>query len=152
MSPNEGTRLTQPMRSASDLFGKLTHDRERMRHDPGDPYPAWDFFVTAEHLGEWHSHDCPLRHRQGHHGLGYLLLACHIAIGSKHFTVTQDGRPVDEVADRKGAFQRGAFQPDAFDVGGLMVSHSAVAELPAGTLDAGTLADHVLRIWRDHLR
>jgi hypothetical protein len=135
---------------ASDLFAKLLQDRKRMRRDRGDPYVAWDFFVTAEHLGEWHDTRCPLRHGS-HGGDGYLLLACHIAIGSKHFRVKQATRPVDAVIDRAGVFQRGVFDPRIFDVGGLAVTHSGMADLPAGTLPVAGLADRVIEIWRDHL-
>jgi hypothetical protein len=38
---------------AADLLVKMQYDLSRMEQEPADPYPAFDFFVTAEHLLDW---------------------------------------------------------------------------------------------------
>jgi len=42
------------MKTAKDFYQKLQKDFERLREKPGDPHICFDFFVTAEHLPEWH--------------------------------------------------------------------------------------------------
>jgi hypothetical protein len=42
------------IRSVGDLFAKLQHDLHRMHNDPLNEYAAFDFFVTAEHMVDWH--------------------------------------------------------------------------------------------------
>lgn len=51
-------------RFVGDLFAKLQHDLQRMRNDPLDEDAAFDFFVTAEYMVDWHLPDLPAGHRR----------------------------------------------------------------------------------------
>ncbi len=39
--------------TAKGLFLKLEHDLAEVQRKPSDPYTAFNFFVTAEHLLDW---------------------------------------------------------------------------------------------------
>jgi hypothetical protein len=41
------------LETAGQLLGKLHGDYRRMQEEPRDPFPVYDFFVTAYHMHEW---------------------------------------------------------------------------------------------------
>ena len=51
---------------------ELERDVERLRHNPFDVDAGWDFFVTAEHIGEWTDPESPYRHSTRHRETGLL--------------------------------------------------------------------------------
>lgn len=141
--------LSPKLQSAQDLLGKLERDFERIKGDPHDADAAFDFFVTAEHLGEWLPGKNPLAHDGGHGGSGLLEVVCHLANGAKHFEATSPRhQSVRDVTDRGGAFQSNAFQANAFDVGGLAVEHNGFDARAPGKIDVLTLASDVLAFWK----
>jgi hypothetical protein len=41
------------LKTPRDLFANLGHDLEQLKQRPDDPYAAFNFFVTAEHILDW---------------------------------------------------------------------------------------------------
>jgi hypothetical protein len=83
MSPTGFLDLKTPV----DLREKLRHDFAELKATPLDTYRAFNFFVTAEHLLDWHlpgsrNHGARRRARETE---VLLQVASHIANGAKHF-------------------------------------------------------------------
>jgi len=68
--------------TAEELFKKLEHDYEALKADVHDPYKAFNFFVTAEHLPDWVG-DTSIKDKNP-----FLRISSHLATGAKHFKVT----------------------------------------------------------------
>jgi hypothetical protein len=76
-------------KSAADLFAKLQRDFDRLCRSPTDADASFNFFVTAEHLPEWHfkgDSKAAAELRKQH---ALLRLCSHLANGAKHFEVTR---------------------------------------------------------------
>jgi hypothetical protein len=142
------------LRTASDLFGKLEHDFERVKKNPADSYAAFDFFVTAFHLKEW---------KYGHQKAFVPVLSqpddamwetCRqLANGSKHFEVNKNYKAVKHTKLKQGGFQANAFQGDAFQVGYLSVRLEAEAaqHLGRSSIRVDVLADKLVEFWRNRV-
>jgi hypothetical protein len=88
-----GSQGFAQLRSTHDLLSKLKSDRARMEGDPNDVYPAFDFFVTAEHLVDWYYPDTQDQKRRRdrtdlRNSEPLLQIVSHIANGAKHFEAT----------------------------------------------------------------
>jgi hypothetical protein len=143
MSRGFAPGFSPQLRTAKDLVAKLEHDFGRVAADPHDAYAAFDFFVTAEHMGDWIG-DLSLKKSNS-----LLALVSHLANGAKHMTASATRhRSARDVVDTADAFQRAAFQRDAFQVGGLVVEHDGYDGKAPGFVDVVTLADEVLAFWR----
>jgi hypothetical protein len=139
--------LTPELQTPGHLLEKLRHDFGRVSRDTSDPYAAFDFFVTAEHLPDWIS-KLSLKKTEP-----LLKIVSHLANGAKHFRATNpQHRSVENVRIDSGAFQSDAFQSDAFDVGGLVVElkgdEAALFGPEIGVLE---LAERVLHYWTSYL-
>ena len=84
---NVGTTGVFTLSSPRDLFKKLHHDLEEIEAKPDDPYLAFNFVVTAEHMLDWvHPGPANKKIRQDLRDLEPLLaLISHLASGAKHF-------------------------------------------------------------------
>lgn len=71
---------------AKDLFEKLRSDYNDFLASPNDPYKAYNFFITAEHLPDW------LKDKKIKYSDPYLRICCHLATGAKHFGVTDKNK------------------------------------------------------------
>ncbi len=112
------------LQTPQDLLRKLQHDYQRLKDDPLNPYPAFDFFVTAEHMLGWvYPGYANRQQRTNLRNSNVLLQVCsHIANGSKHFELNDTRhKSVKDASVHQGAFQTGAFQNDAFDVSELRI-------------------------------
>ena len=94
------------LQSPQDVLAKLEHDYQRLKQSPMDPYIAFDFFVTAEHMVDWlfpADGDAPKRKEM--RGSSVLLEVCsHIASGAKHFHATaRRHRSVEKTVERPAA-------------------------------------------------
>ena len=77
------------LKTAGDLLGKLERDFEALRARPTDSDACFNFFVTAEHLPEWHlgaDAEAASRLRKGE---AMLRVCSHIANGAKHFIIKE---------------------------------------------------------------
>lgn len=136
-----------------DLFEKLERELTSLREGPGDRDVAFNFFVTAESLTEYHDADKRFKHSNHHGWVGCLLVACHLAILAKHQTKDHGPCPVTDSWHSLAAFQADAFQADAFQTeSSLPVVHDAAGcdehELPARTTNALDVATEVVAFWR----
>lgn len=145
------------LQSAADLLQKLESDYRRVEAEPRNPYPAFDFFVTAEHLIDWLYPNDAARRTQLRQSSALLRTCSHVANGSKHFHVTgerhqsvEDGhdRPPARLSELVlGASRLG----DATGGLELTLSEREAQELGcAGYIDALDLAARVLGYWRAH--
>lgn len=134
------------LRNATDLFRKLEHDLDRMRKDPSDGRPAFDFFVTALHMLDWvypndkGKKDAELKDNQ------LLLICSHIGNGSKHFRATRSyHNSVRDTVVHLGDFSSQDFSPEDFDTTRLEVELQGDAAAALGnTISANDLATRIL--------
>jgi len=139
------------LRDSSDLLEKLRHDFARVRADTMDPYAAFDFFMTAEHMVDWlfpkskadreKLRDAPL-----------LALCSHIANGAKHFEATaKHHKSFSESQVHRGSFSSD-FSSD-FDISGLVIILDGGAKKEFGAkIYVIDLAEKILRYWEDRLK
>jgi hypothetical protein len=70
--------------SVEQLLSKLRADLNRMEAEPENPFPAYDFFVTAYHMYEWAGKgDGSIKKRLEREPL--VRVAGEIATRAKHF-------------------------------------------------------------------
>jgi len=145
-------RLERP----EDLLAKLHHDYERIRNAPGNPYAAFDFFVTAEHIIDWVLPGQANRQaRENLRGASVLLqVVSHVASGAKHFIAEARHHQSVQHADvAPAAFQRNAFQGNAFQAGGLYLTlEGAAAESLGAHINVQDLAVRILDFWDRYVR
>jgi hypothetical protein len=150
MAPGFGT-----LHSARDLLEKLRHDYARIEHDPTDQYAAFDFFVTAEHVLDWHLPGAANRAAREQMRKSNVLLeiTSHIASGSKHFVAeARHHRSVSHVDAPPPAFHPHAFQGDAFQTGELIVTLDGKAAVELGAaVRVQPLARKVVDFWAARL-
>ena len=71
------------LKTAQQLFAKLEEDFKRANDDPLNSHAWFNFFVTAEHLPEWHLGKVLAPNFRRNHSI--LRMCSHIANGGKHF-------------------------------------------------------------------
>ena len=75
------------LQSADHLLEKLRYDLALLEEEPMDTYRAFNFFVTAEHMADWHlpgrSNDTPRKDLRKNNTI--LQICSHLANGMKHF-------------------------------------------------------------------
>lgn len=149
------------LQTATDLLQKLESDYQRVQAEPRNPYAAFDFFVTAEHLIDWlYPGDTPTdaaKRNQERKGSALLRTCSHLANGSKHFQATaKRHQSVVEAHDRPPAvFGEAAFGLSHFGdgTGGLEIQLEAQEAQDLGVpgyIDALNLATRVRDYWRAH--
>jgi hypothetical protein len=128
-----------------------------MHNEPLNEYAAFDFFVTAEHLVDWHLPRSAAKNRRKEreereafrNSESLLQLVSHIANGAKHFeAMASHHRSVDDLESNTGgfspaAFSTKAFSPSAFKFAGLTVKLSDGSS--RHVLD---IAKDVIKFWR----
>jgi hypothetical protein len=75
------------LRTAEDLLAKLENDLSLLKRDRANPYLAFNFFVTAEHMLDWiYPGYANKKKREAERDSEVLLQICsHLATGAKHF-------------------------------------------------------------------
>jgi hypothetical protein len=141
------------LRTTADLMAKLRHDHDRLQKAPDDPYAAFDFFVTAEHMPEWTGLS-PGDREALRKGEVLLQVVSHIANGAKHFQVEDKRhRSVTASGVRGGFFPpryfaRRFWAGRHFGHGVLYVELDGDAAMMLGAeISAVGLADKVLHFW-----
>lgn len=130
-----------------DLLAKLEWDFLRMNKALSDPYAAFDFFVTAEHMRDWLFPGKEGRKQREalRESSSILQMVSHIATGAKHL-VPESPQHVS-VRDVDGPTSE---YPHAALV--IYPADPVVAELGIlGTTTLG-LAQMVLDYWRGYLK
>ena len=140
--------------SVSDLFAKLQHDLHRMHSDPLNEYAAFDFFVTAEHLVDWHLPDSPTKNRRKEREAfrsseSLLQLVSHIANGAKHFEATASHhKSVDDLVSNTGGFSPAAFSTKAFSPSAFKFTGLTVKLSDGSSRHVFDIAEDVIKFWR----
>lgn len=150
MSSSRGFfQLVQP----TDLLAKLEHDHLRLHKSPGHPYPAFDFFVTAEHILDWlypgYANEPKRRLERQDNPL--LQVVSHIANGAKH--MTPEGRhhtSVQATTVTVSPYGAGVYGQGPFGKGYLVVTIDPALSASLGfkMITTGGLADDVLTFWK----
>jgi hypothetical protein len=144
------------LRGPEDLFKKLEYDFARIEQNRTDPFPAFDFFVTARHLPEWFlpgNENGTKRSDLVKENI--LLQVCeNLADGSKHFEVSAPRhRFVATTTSYIGPFDPAVFDAGVFDVGNLFVLLTGEAAAAFGERVAvQNRAEKVLTYWREKLK
>lgn len=142
------------LQSAHDLLAKLRHDYGRLREAPNDPYVAFDFFVTAEHLLDWVypgalGRSSRTAERDSH---AILQVISHLATGAKHM-VPEDRRHVSvQHADvASSTYGDAEYGTATYGSSHLVVNleGAAAAELGVAVTPL-KLATRALQYWEDH--
>ncbi|MEX2535941.1 MAG: hypothetical protein WD273_10150 [Trueperaceae bacterium] len=136
--------------SLNDLYEKLKHDLERMKSNPTSAFPAFDFFVTAYHMLEWHpGYRKSVVRNEVVAAYPELAVCEHIATGAKHYCVRD---PEKKSVERTyiGSF---SFEfSEEFDTVPLRIRLKGDAERALGShIEALDLATLLMRFWRDEL-
>jgi hypothetical protein len=151
LKPTPWRGFSERLQTPNDLLAKMEADYARMVESPRDPFPAFDFFVAAEHIVDWRwPTDGVVRKEVRSHDPARTV--SHLASGAKHFTATApQHRSVRGVATDSAfgaAFDPASFQPSAFQTGrpALVITMSDGREV-----EATELAALVLAYWRTEL-
>ena len=139
-----------------DLLAKLRHDFLLLQRSPFDPYLAYNFFVTAEHMLDWlYPGNTNRSQRESLRSSEVLLqITSHLASGAKHFTaLSNHHKSVSGSTPSAGWFPRNYFPKGFFPTGyfgqGTLTVHlegEAQASLGAAIM-AVDLAERVLAYW-----
>jgi hypothetical protein len=138
------------VRDPQSLFQKMQYDYGRMIAEPLNVYPAWDFFVTANHLIDWIWPSAgTAQHREERTVEAIPRICEHLANGAKHFILNREHSAVSQLEKVDGAFDSGAFDTSGFETDALMITLDAkeAAELGVQRLAAQALARRVLIYW-----
>jgi hypothetical protein len=144
--------------SPEDLLKKLEHDYSLMSNAPNDPYLAFNFFVTAEHLLDWlYPGSANKKKRTQARKSEILLEICsHIASGAKHFQVeAPHHRSVHDTVLRKANPLRSPiFESSIFYGGGVpglrVELYSQAKKKYGSSIQVIELAKKILQFWRAH--
>jgi hypothetical protein len=142
----------------ADLLEKLKHDYSRVCQDHLDPYAAFDFFVTAEHLLDWKYPDSggrvAVRARKDlRTRVPLLRVTSHLANGAKHFRATSTRhKSVEDVRRHEGIFYPAIFEPAIFDTPRLLVELTGEdADALGAEIWVRDLAEQVLHYWEANI-
>ena len=133
------------LKNDKDLLKKLEWEFNNLSSHPGNAWHAFNFFVTAEHMGDWKN--CK--------GLKFsdplLKLCSHLANGGKHFEKLRDIHKSVKTAQHDGVFEPGVYEEGVFEES-LIITLEPDAALQLGTesIDAVSLAAKVLEFWKSH--
>ena len=128
------------LQSPESLARKLFSDYELFTKKPFDPYLAFNFFVTAEHIPDWIG-DKNIRKSNA------VLRACsHIANGAKHFEVDRHNSVVNT---EKALYVEPGYVTDGYIEEPLVICLSAdeAKELGFDHCEAIKLAGMVREFW-----
>lgn len=133
------------LHTPEDLLVKLKHDYSLLAEDRNDPYKAYNFFVTAEHIPDWISNK-PLKRTNP-----YLRVCSHIATGAKHFINTDKNKnSVDsysiDVYAKDGYVESGYYEIYLM----VELSDKEEKELGIEAIEISDLAKNVLAYWENY--
>ncbi len=138
------------VRDPQALFKKMRYDYERMMAEPLNVFPAWDFFVTANHLIDWIWPSAgSAQHREERRWEAIPHICEHLANGAKHFIVNREHKAVAQIERTEGAFNAAAFDASVFDAARLLITldPKQAGALGVEQITAADLARRVLIYW-----
>jgi hypothetical protein len=143
------------LKTAEDLCRKLEWEYEERKKDPLNPYHAWNFFVTAEHLPEWLGRtDSRFSYKKFKQEKPLLRICSHLASGGKHFRPGPEHTSVASTRQQSGWVKPGWVKPGWVKLPALMVdlTHKEKEDLKLDSsgVEALWLADRVLEFWHNY--
>lgn len=146
-------RLNEP----EDLLAKLKSDFNRIMAAPSDPYPAFDFFVTAEHLLDWlyPGKEGQQQRTARREAEPLLQIVSHIAAGAKHRNPEASRHKSVERAEAVGTpYSNSAYGADTDGPGPLVVhlDENTTARLGISSITTAGLAHRILEYWTNNMR
>jgi hypothetical protein len=141
------------LQTPDDLLRKMSGDFDRMREAPGDPFPAFDFFVGAEHIVDWRWPRDPAKRKEVR-SRDPAKTVSHLANGAKHFEATDPRHESVQGIASEGDF--GTAVLGRAHLGEMVLGsagrHALVITMADGRrVEAATLAELVLAYWRVEL-
>lgn len=146
------------LHTPKDLLNKLEHDYSLLESNRNNPYHAFNYFVTAEHMLDWvYPGYVNKAKRTSERESEVLLQVCsYLASGAKHFVA--EARHHNSVS---GSVQKRPNNPFAGPLGGPFVLKRNVSGLYVhlegesesvlgSTINAVDLAKQVLMYWQSH--
>ena len=139
-----------------DLLAKLEHDFRRISAAGSDPYPAFDFFVTAEQILDWMYPGASGRERRAAYREQEPLLqvVSHIATGAKHMVPEAPHHTSVERTEAVGTpYGSSPFGSDSYGFGPLVVhlDEATTAQLGYSSITTFGLAHQVLAFWKANI-
>lgn len=128
----------------------MQYDYSRMLAEPLNVYPAWDFFVTANHLIDWIWPSAgTAQHREERKWEAIPRICEHLANGAKHFILNREHSAVTELERVEGGFDSQAFDASGFQTDALLITLDTkeAAELGVQQIAAPALARRVMLYW-----
>ena len=127
------------------MFKKLEHDYEALKADVHDPYKAFNFFVTAEHLPDWVG-DTSIKDKNP-----FLRISSHLATGAKHFKVTNPkknsvGSTAVDIYVEEGYAEDGYIKV----ILTLILTEKESKELGVSSIHVMQLAEEVMLFWKKY--
>ncbi len=139
-----------------DLLAKLRHDYGRLQKAPNDPYVAFDFFVTAEHLLDWIHPGAAGKASRTLEREQHLILqvVSHLATGAKHFVPEARHHVSVQHADiAPTTYGESEYGTAAYGAPHLVVNLDGPAAVAFGTsVTPLNLATRALEHWEYHPR
>jgi hypothetical protein len=131
--------------TAGSLFEKVKHDYEVLQGNQLDPYSAFNFFVTAEHLPEW------LGKQELKYSNPYLRICSHLATGAKHYIVTHKNKTQVESSSVDIYVEEGHVVGDYFEeVLTIQLSEVEAENIGASSIPILKLADKIVEFWEGY--
>ncbi|MFT7528297.1 MAG: hypothetical protein ACI9LY_003458 [Arenicella sp.] len=128
--------------TADSLFEKVKHDYGVLQSNQLDPYSAFNFFVTAEHLPEW------VGRRTLKYSNPYLRICSHLATGAKHYIVTQKYKTQVQSTTVDIYVEEGYVEGDYFEeVLTIQLSEEEAENIGAASIPILELADKIIEFW-----
>ena len=155
------------LKSPSDLLQKLEHDFCLIQEKPDDPYIAFNFFVTAEHMLDWQypGYENKIDRENLRKSEIILQICSHIANGAKHFEA--QARHHKSISDtlKKAVYGGGGLPKGSFPIGAipkygvpgewtdeLYIELSGDASAFGESISVVSLAEEILTFWKDKIK
>ena len=155
------------LKSPADLLQKLEHDFCLIQERPDDPYIAFNFFVTAEHMLDWQypGYENKIDRENLRKSEIILQICSHIANGAKHFNAqAKHHKSVSDTAT-KSVYSGGGMLKGSFPIGGVLkygvlgtwtdelyIELSGDASISFGeSISVVSLAEKILTFWKTQI-
>jgi len=154
------------LKTSADLLQKLDHDFCLIKEKPDNPYAAFNFFVTAEHMRDWHYPGDRESQKQLVDSEVLLQICSHIANGAKHFEINPNRHKSVSNTVKKSAYGGGALPKGSFPIGALpkgavpgkwadelyVELSGEASELFGDRIGVVSLAEKIIIYWRKQLK
>ncbi len=156
------------LKTTAELLQKLDHDLQLIKKNPGDPYLAFNFIVTAEQMLDWEYPGNANRKKRENMRDDELLQVCsHLATGAKHFIPEAKHHKSVKNSRKVGYYDGGALPKGSIPIGAVPIrsvpgrwsyklivefSEKAAVRRFGKTIFVTDLATQIFDFWKNHLK